>query len=163
MAEVIIESIIKREFGPEQIRKIFGDKVKRIKEDLYLSPLLESIVDSLMRTFLDNKQSLGITYWRKKPDQDATEESFEIVVDGKIVDWEGELIFIRRLNYGEALKSLKKIILSGPEEQVEKMLYHIEIWVAAYNFDKLRILAAERLKKKNVRQLRFQVRLFYGV
>ncbi|MEK7160439.1 MAG: hypothetical protein AAB724_00265 [Patescibacteria group bacterium] len=163
MTEVVIESIVKREYGPEQIRRVFGDKVKGIREDLFLSPLIEAIDYFLSRDFLKNKKGLGITYWREMLGCDEGDYSFELVVGGKIIDWEGKVVFIRRLNYGEALRSLRKIILSGPEVQVEKIFSAIEGFIAAYDFNELKVMAAEQLKKKNVRQLRSHVRVFYGV
>ncbi len=162
MAKLVIEPIVRREYGPKQIRETFGDKTDGLS-DLCLFPLVGSIYDLLSRDFSKNRQSLGITYWRRKPNQDSIYPWFELVVEGKIVDFEVHSVDIDEKDDDEMIWSIGGIVPSGPEAQVEKIWRFIKETVATYDFNELKAMAAERLKKEKTYHLGSFTRRFYGV
>lgn len=157
------EKIFRRMYGPEQIREIFGDKVGG-RSDICIFPLLESIVDLLCRDILNYSQNTGITDRRRRPDRGGIYSWFELVVDGKIIDFEINSVDIDEVDDDdEVIWSVREIALSGPEVQVEKIFLFIKKITATYNFDELKTMAAERLKKEKGSHLGVFTQHFYGV
>jgi len=156
------EAIVRRAYGVEQVREVFGDKTKG-KNDICLFPLLESIVDLLRRDIWNYSQNTGITDGRKRPNHDSIYSWFELVVDGKIIDFEINSVDIDEVDDDEMIWSVGGIAFSGPETQVEKIFLFIKKITATYDFDKLMAMATERLKKEKRSHLGVFTRLFYGI
>lgn len=156
------EEIKMRIYGSEHIKMAFGERADRV-EDKCLYPLLESIAELLYRDISKNSQKFGITDWRLAPKRNNIFPWFELVVEGKIVDLKVRSIDIDEKDDDKVIWSVGDVEFSGPEAQVEKIFSVVKAVAVTYDFDKLKAMAAERLKKEKVGNLGQSTRSFYGV
>jgi hypothetical protein len=149
-------------FGPDEIRQIFGKKIEGLS-DICLFPLLQAIVHFLRGDISKNSQKIGITYARLRPNQDNVHSWHELVIRGKIVDFNINSVDIDEKDDDEMIWSVSSIIFSGPEAPAKKIFLAVKKIVAGYNLDTLKDYATEQLKKEKTYHLGDQTRYFYKV